>query len=48
MMAQESYVSIKDLHAQGWTIAEIADEAGFILWDSETLLSLVGRRSGIR
>ena len=29
MMTQESYVKIKDLHAQGWTIVEIAEETGF-------------------
>ena len=29
MMTQENYVKIKDLHAQGWTIKEIAEETGF-------------------
>lgn len=29
MMTQENYVKIKDLHAQGWTIVEIAEETGF-------------------
>ena len=29
MMTQENYVKIKDLHAQGWTIQEIADETGW-------------------
>ena len=29
MMTQEMYVNINDLHAQGWTIQEIADETGF-------------------
>jgi transposase len=29
MMTQEKYVKIKDLHAQGWTIVEIAEETGF-------------------
>ena len=25
MMSQENYVNINDLHAQGWTILEIAE-----------------------
>ncbi len=29
MMNQETYVNIKDLREQGWTITEIADETGF-------------------
>ena len=29
MMTQETYVKIDDLHKQGWTIREIADETGF-------------------
>ncbi len=29
MMTQENYVKIKDLHTQGWTIVEIAEETGF-------------------
>ena len=29
MMTQENYVRIKDLHAQGWTIVEIAEETGW-------------------
>ena len=29
MMTQEMYVNINDLHAQGWTINEIAEETGF-------------------
>ena len=29
MMTQETYVNINDLHAQGWTINEIAAETGF-------------------
>ncbi len=29
MMTQENYVKIKDLHAQGWTIKEIAEETGW-------------------
>lgn len=29
MMTQETYVNIKDLHARGWTISEIADETGW-------------------
>ncbi len=29
MMTQENYVKIKDLHAQGWTVVEIARETGF-------------------
>ena len=29
MMTQENYVNINDLHAQGWTIVEIAEETGF-------------------
>lgn len=29
MMNQETYVKIKDLHAQGWTINEIAEETGW-------------------
>jgi transposase len=29
MMTQENYVKMKDLHAQGWTIVEIARETGF-------------------
>jgi transposase len=29
MMTQENYVKIKDLHAQGWTIVEIAAETGW-------------------
>ena len=29
MMTQETYVNINDLHKQGWTIAEIAEETGF-------------------
>ena len=29
MMSQENYVNINDLHKQGWTINEIAEETGF-------------------
>ena len=29
MMTQETYVNINDLHKQGWTIQEIAEETGF-------------------
>ena len=29
MMSQESYVNINDLHAQGWTIVEIAEATGW-------------------
>ena len=29
MMTQENYVKIKELHAQGWTIREIAAETGW-------------------
>lgn len=29
MMSQETYVNVNDLHAQGWTINEIAAETGF-------------------
>src|SRR6056297_1740306 len=29
MMTQETYMKIKDLHSQGWTINEIADETGW-------------------
>ena len=29
MMNQETYVNINDLHAQGWTISEIAEETGW-------------------
>lgn len=29
MMNQESYVNVKDLHAQGWTMGEIATETGW-------------------
>lgn len=29
MMNQENYVNVKDLHAQGWTITEIAAETGW-------------------
>ena len=29
MMTQENYVSINDLHAQGWSIKEIADKTGW-------------------
>jgi len=29
MMTQETYVNINDLHKQGWTIQEIADETGW-------------------
>ena len=36
MMTQENYVKIKDLHAQGWTIQEIAEETG---WHRTTVSS---------
>ena len=29
MMNQEKYVKVRDLHAQGWTISEIAEETGW-------------------
>ena len=29
MMTQENYVNINDLHTQGWTIVEIAEETGW-------------------
>ena len=29
MMNQENFVNINDLHAQGWTISEIAEETGW-------------------
>ncbi len=29
MMTQENYVNTSDLHAQGWTIQEIAEETGW-------------------
>ena len=29
MMTQETYVNINDLHAQGWTICEIAEKTGW-------------------
>ena len=29
MMTQETYVNINDLHKQGWTIQEIAEETGW-------------------
>ncbi len=29
MMSQETYVKIEDLHKQGWTIKEIAEQTGF-------------------
>jgi IS30 family transposase len=29
MMPQENYVKINDLHAQGWTILEIAETTGW-------------------
>ncbi len=29
MMNQENYVNVNDLHKQGWTISEIADETGW-------------------
>ena len=29
MMSQENYVNINDLHTQGWTILEIAEQTGW-------------------
>ena len=34
MMSQENYMNINDLHKQGWTIGEIADETG---WHRSTI-----------